>query len=339
MQAISYMPTTTDYGRDDHSIFLFSHIYIARLILSVPYRVSKANFFFRIKMGWQQSAKNLLNSSFLKQPFHILTVTLLSLLLPLSFLLLSRLSCANYYNLLPASTSTAPPEQPSEYYCNFCFSLFLYSTPSLLYILVSIVSIAALIHALTGKITIIAEPPSPIFRPHLYTAWIFLCTLQVCVGLGIEKSITTGIDGSSLSSLDRCNLLSRVVFFLGLHETMLHWCRVVVKPVVDDTVFGGAREERWEERVVMVVSFGWLWWWRLRDEIESLVVVTIAKKELSMSIGMADFVGWWLYYVTVTIGMVRVVKGFIWLAMVFFCRRRRGGSNVTNTCGDHEDKV
>ncbi|XP_024174825.1 uncharacterized protein LOC112180497 [Rosa chinensis] len=291
-------------------------------------------------MGGQQKAMNPLNSSFLKQPFHILTITLLSLLLPLSFLLLSRLSSANYYYLLTLSTTDSPPSPlgSSTYFCDFCSSLFLYSTPSLLYILVSIVSIAALIHGLTGKVTIIAQPPSPIFRPRLYTAWIFLCTLQVCVGLGIEESIATGIDGSSLSSLDKCNLLSRVVFFLGLHETMLHWCRVVVKPVVDDTVFGGTREERWVERGVMAVSFGWLWWWRLRNEIESLVVVTVAKKDLSMNIGMADFVGWWLYYVTVTIGMVRVVKGFMWLAMVFLCRRR-GGNNVTNIYGDPEDKV
>ncbi|XP_050378126.1 uncharacterized protein LOC126795324 [Argentina anserina] len=289
-------------------------------------------------MGWQQKAMNLL-----KQPFQILTITLLSLLLPLSFLLLSRLSCANYYYLLTLSAiSSPPPPQPLEsstYFCDFCSSLLLYSTPFLLYILVSVVSIAALIHGLTGRVTIIAEPPCPIFRPRLYTAWIFLCTLQMCVGLGIEESIATGIDGSSLSSLDKCNLLSRVVFFLGLHETMLHWCRVVVKPVVDDTVFGGAREERWVERGVMAASVGWLWWWRLRDEIESLVVVTMAKKELSMNIGIADFIGWWLYYVTVTIGMVRVVKGFMWLAMIFLCRRRRGGNNITHSSGDPQDKV
>lgn len=334
------MSTTTDYGRDDHSMFLFSHIYSQPLLLSVPYCVSKVSFSFTSKMGWQQKAMNLLNSSFLKQPFHILTVTLLSLLLPLSFLLLSRISCANFYYLLTLSTTnSSPPLESSTNLCDFCSSLFLYSTPFLLYILVSIVSIAALIHALTGKVTIIVEPPSPIFRPRLYTAWIFLCTLQVCVGLGIEESIATGIDGSSLSSLDKCNLLSRVVFFFGLHETMLHWCRVVVKPVVDDTVFGGAREEMWVERGVMAASFGWLWWWRLRDEIESLVVVTMAKKELSMNIGMTDFVGWWLYYVTVTIGMVRVVKGFIWLAVVS-CRRRRGRNNVTtHSFGDPEDKV
>ncbi|KAA8543024.1 hypothetical protein F0562_021481 [Nyssa sinensis] len=118
-------------------------------------------------------------------------------------------------------------------------------------------------------------------------------------------------------------MLSRVVFFLGLHETMLHWMRTVVKLVVDDTIFGFRREERWVERVAMAASFGTLWWWRLRDEIESLVVVPEVKTQLLISIGLADFVGWWLYYLTVTVGMIRVVKGLMWLGMILLCNCRR----------------
>ena len=63
-------------------------------------------------------------------------------------------------------------------------------------------------------------------------------------------------------------MLSRVVFLLGLHETMQVWARMVVRPVVDDTVFGvAAREEKWVERVVVAASLGALWWWRLREDV------------------------------------------------------------------------
>lgn len=110
-----------------------------------------------------------------------------------------------------------------------------------------------------------------------------------------------------------------------------------MKPVVDDTVFGAARGEKWVERVAVAASFGCIWWWRLRDEVESLVVVAKAKRELSMGIGVADFVGWWLYYLTVTIGMVRVVKGVMWLSMVLLCRRRSGGGNFANSCAEDHD--
>ncbi|KAB2605033.1 hypothetical protein D8674_004750 [Pyrus ussuriensis x Pyrus communis] len=296
-------------------------------------------------MDWQyngeQSANKLLTNSttFLKQPFHILTLTLLSLLLPLSFLILSRLSCANYIFSLSFPTLIIPPPEPSNYYSSCIFYLFLYATPSLLYLLVSVVTVAAFIHCITGKITIITEFPGPIFCPRLYPAWIFLCTMQVCVGLGIEGSIVAAevVDGHATFGGvvdEKICLLSRAIFFLGLHETMLHWCRVVVKPVVDDTVFGGAREEKWVERLAIAASFGCLWWWRLRDEVESLAVVAKAKRELAMGLGVADFVGWSLYYLTVTIGMVRVVKGLMWLSMVLLRRRE---ANLCNNCGEDHD--
>ena len=269
----------------------------------------------------------LLNCVFLiRQIVHILTITLLSLLLPLSFLLLARFSSAYYLLSLNSFPSLQSP--------SFLFSFILYTNPSVLYLLASIVSIATLIHGLTGKITFLSELPGPILRPRLYIGWIFLCTLQVCVGLGIEGSIAAGIDGSSFG-LEK-SLLSKTIFFLGLHETMLHWCRVVVKPVVDDTVFGVGREERWVEKVAMAVSFGTLWWWKLRDEVESMVVVAEVKRELSMGIGVAEFVGWWLYYLTVTVGMVRIVKGIMWLVMLWLGRKVR--ENSAESCGA-EDKV
>ncbi|PSS06192.1 Zinc finger CCCH domain-containing protein [Actinidia chinensis var. chinensis] len=253
---------------------------------------------------WQQSgAKQLLT-----QPFHLLTTTLLSLLLPLSFLLLARLSAAHYF-----FTQTQPQNSP------LFFSLFLYTNPSLLPSLISLLTVATLIHGLTGQTTLLTESPKQISRPHLYVAWISLSILQVCVGFGIEGSIAAGIEGSGLGH--ETSLPSRVVFFLGLHETMLYWWRAVVKPVVDDSVFGFSKEERWVERVAVASSFGTLWWWRLRGEVESLVVVVEAKKELMMDIGVADFVGWWLYYLTVIIGTIRIVKVVMWFGVILLLRR------------------
>lgn len=153
-------------------------------------------------------------------------------------------------------------------------------------------------------------------------AWAILCALQVCVGLGIEGSIAAGFDGSllRLGGVEK-SLLSKAVFFLGLHETTVYWSRAVVRPVADDTVFGGRRAEGLLGRVAAAASFGGLWWWRLRAEVEAMVVVPEVKKKLQMDIGVADFVGWWLYYLTVTIGMVRIVKGLMWIGIVLFCRK------------------
>ncbi|XWS46552.1 hypothetical protein CRYUN_Cryun14cG0077600 [Craigia yunnanensis] len=283
-------------------------------------------------MGWKnsyQKARKLLTSPIRKESFHLLTIILLSLLLPLSFLLVARLSCVNY--ILTAITSN--PSQPSP---SFLLSFYFYTNPAVLYILVSAVSIATLVHGLTGKITFVSESPDVVYRPRLYIAWIVLCIVQVSVGLGIEGSIASGIDGAGFG-VER-SLLSRIIFFLGLHEIMLLWFRTVVKPVVDDTIFGAAREERWVHRAAIALSVGTFWWWKLRDEVESLVVVAEAKKELSMSIEMADFLGWWLYYLTVTIGMVRVVKALLWLGIIFLCRRVRRNTDET-TREEDEDKV
>ncbi|KAJ7977664.1 Transmembrane protein [Quillaja saponaria] len=279
--------------------------------------------------NWQQKARELLKSVSLKEFFYTLTLTLLSFLLPISFLLIARLSGAQYYLL--TLTSYFAPEPLS-----FFFSLFLHSNPCILYVLVSIVSIATLIYSLTGKMTLLKESTSPVGQPYLYTAWIFLCTLQVCVGLGIEGSIAAGVDSSDSSFGIGRSFVSRVIFLLGLHETTLHWSRTVVKPVVDDTVFGVAREERWVERVVMAASLGTLWWWKLRDEIEILVVMAEVKKEQLMCVAVADFVGWWLYYLTVSIGMVRIVNGLLWIGMSSFSRREKENSIQT---WPNDDKV
>ncbi|GLU16754.1 hypothetical protein SLE2022_331690 [Rubroshorea leprosula] len=283
-------------------------------------------------MGWwnsEKKAKKLLRTATVVESFHIVASILLSLLLPLSFLLLSRFFYASYL-----FTITATP-------CSFPPSLFLYFSliiiPSLLYVLVSAVSIATVVHGLTGKITFASEFPDPIYRPRLSTAWIILCVLQVCVCLGIEGSIEAEIKGTVTNFGAKRSLLSKVAFFLGLHETMLLWSRVIVKPVVDDTIFKVAREERWVQRVVLAVSLGSFWWWKLRDGVDGLVVAVESKTSL-MGIEPVDFLGWWLYYATVTIGMVRVVKALMWLGMVllFETVRIQDSDDYEQTIEDEE---
>lgn len=262
---------------------------------------------------WKQKAFvakfEIIEYPVLVQPFYVVSITLLSLLLPLSFLLLARLSSAHY---LLSLASISPPK-------TFVFSLFLNTNPNLLHALVSVISLAALIHALTGRISLISELPGPIFRPRVHAAWIFLCTLQVCVGLGIEATIKVGVDGAGFD--DGRSMLSKLVFFLGLHETMIHWSRTIVRPVVDDTIFGGARHERLAERWALAACFGALSWWRLRDEVESLVVVVEVKREMMMKVGLGDFLGLWLYYLTVAIGMARIIKAIMWVSLAIFSRR------------------
>ncbi|KAF5726369.1 hypothetical protein HS088_TW22G00046 [Tripterygium wilfordii] len=63
-----------------------------------------------------------------------------------------------------------------------------------------------------------------------------------------------------------------------------------------------------------------------------MVVVPEAKRELLMEVEVADFIGWWLYYLVVTVGMVRVVKGLMWVGVVVLCRRFRRNS------GDEEQE-
>ncbi|MFQ6666455.1 hypothetical protein Gotur_032797 [Gossypium turneri] len=289
-------------------------------------------------MGWWDNsyheAKKLLISPTMKQPFHLLATLLLSLWLPLAFLLVARLSYVNYTldaTVLDPSSTPSPP--------SFLFSFYLYTNPALLYFLVAAISIVALVHGLTGKVSFVTESPSAFHRPHLRIAWIILCIVQVSVGLGIEGSVAVGINGAGFGV--QRSVLSRLIFFLGLHEVMLVWFRTVVKPVVDDSIFGVVSEEKWVHRAAIALSVGTLWWWKLRDEVESLVVVAEAKKELSMEIEMADFLGWWLYYLTVTVGMVRIVKALLWVGFALLCRgvRRNIDDEIIAMEEEDQDKV
>ncbi|CAH8330432.1 unnamed protein product [Eruca vesicaria subsp. sativa] len=265
---------------------------------------------------WLREAEQLV-----VKPFRLVTTTLLSLLLPLSFLLLSRLSSASFLFSLIKS----PPQGDSSFF----FSIFHYTNPAILYVAVSAISVYTLVLGLTTKITATDPNRSIPFYPHVTMAWLTLFLVQISVGLGLEGTSSNGLTIGS-----ERNFLSRIVFFCGLHEVMLLWCRVIVRPVVDSTLIGGdvghhRREETVGERVALAVSCGTLWWWKLRDEVEALVGVAEAKRALlllllptdgtfdvSMDVGTVDFVNWWLYYMVVTIGIVRIVRGSLWVGMI-----------------------
>ncbi|XP_042050213.1 uncharacterized protein LOC121795701 [Salvia splendens] len=230
-----------------------------------------------------------------RHPFQIMTTTLLSLLLPLSFLLLARLASAHYL----LSVSEDYPRRPR---------------------------VSSLTNAVTGKTTFLSRSPAePLTPARLYVAWLFLVVLQLCVGVGIEGSIAASVEGSNFGQDG--SFICRLVFFFGLHEIMLFWWRTVVKPVVDDTIFGGWRAEGWVEKAVVGLSYGGLWWWRLREEVEALVMVAEVKREMMlMGVGVVDFLGFWLYYVTVTVGMVRMVRALV-STVAILVRRRESRPN------------
>ncbi|CDP17064.1 unnamed protein product [Coffea canephora] len=319
-----------------------------------------------------------------RDPFRILTTLLLSLLLPLSFLLLARLSTARHISAPATSQPSTNCRDDDHLLCFlFLFHHFI-NTSTIVYALVCLVTVAAFVHGLTAgppaslnvlssnrrcQSPVSVEPDDAFRRLRLYAAWIILCTLQICVGLGIEGSTSTDagcslmmrhFHGSPTPGWQEriSSLLSRVTFIVGLHETTHFWSKSVVKPVVDDTVMGCVvKEERWMERVGMAMSFGGLWWWKLKDEVDALAAV-VMKKELQPmllvvqeqgagGLGVADLVGWWLYYLTAAIGSIRLIKGGIWLGMILlfkfrrgYLRRRRRQDSASDTpASDHDYQV
>ncbi|CAA7017785.1 unnamed protein product [Microthlaspi erraticum] len=284
-------------------------------------------------------------------PFRLITTTLLSLLLPLSFLLLSRLSSSSFFLSLNASSpSSSPPLS----------SFFLYTNSAFVIVFVFLLSVYTLVHALATKITTKDRNRSiaAAFSPHVSVSWLILFLVQISVVLGLERTVSEGVNRIIISS--ERSFLIRLMFFFGLHEVMILWYRVIVRPVVDSTLLGEGfmmREETVEEKVAFAVSCGTFWWWKLRDEVESLVGAAECKRELmllllqidgnkvSLDVGTMDFVNWWLYYLVVTIGVVRIVKGSLWFVMilVFEQRGRRNpceistASTVSKDCSVHCD--
>ncbi|KAF8112932.1 hypothetical protein N665_0058s0032 [Sinapis alba] len=274
-------------------------------------------------MEGEIAKKNTRGSWSLLRPFQMISISLLSLLLPLSFLFLSRLSLSS---VVPVTVSRV--------------SSFLHQADvGVLYTILSLIIISTLINNLSGK------PECSLLHSHLYICWIVLFLVQACVAFGIEGMImsttmsTNPDENLFLASQERW-VLVRVMFFLGLHEVMLMWFRVVVKPVVDDTVFGVymEEEERWSERVVVAVTFGLMWWWRLRDEVESLVVVAEVKRKLLTSLDGVDFLNWWMYYICVVIGLVKIFKAVSYFVNMFILtikRSRKGCESCVVVDVDH----
>ncbi|CAK9310174.1 unnamed protein product [Citrullus colocynthis] len=254
-------------------------------------------------MAFQNWLKN--HNSLSKKLFHLLTVTLLTLSLPLAFLLFCRLVRFHYLHaFLPLSTPL-----PSILSADRIFLL----------VLISLISTAAFFDNLLGKSILLPTKSSG-----LSAAWFVLCALQIGMALGIDQGTEISIDASSLGL--RRSLWCRLMFFLGLHTAMIQWSKVAVKPVVDDTVFGAPMEENWSERIAMAVSFGGLWWWRLRDEAESPAMVAENMMELLIDPTMADFCGLALYYLIVAIGFVKILRSFVWF-LKFLLRERKEESS------------
>ncbi|XP_022145190.1 uncharacterized protein LOC111014692 [Momordica charantia] len=248
---------------------------------------------------WLQNFKNL---------FHLLTLTLLSLSLPLSFLLFCRLDRSLYLHaFLPLSTPLSSLASAGRV---------------ILLALISVIAIAALLDSLLGRSVVLAKSCG------LSAAWLVLCALQVGVALGIGEGVAVAIDAESLGL--RRSLWCRGMFFLGLHTAMIHWSKSAVKPVVDDTIFGAPVEENWWGRVAMAVSFGALWWWRLRDEAESPAIVAESMMELLTHPTMADFAGWALYYLIVATGFVKILRSVVWFRE--FLLRKRKEENSSQFC-------
>ncbi|KAL9666780.1 hypothetical protein QQ045_001120 [Rhodiola kirilowii] len=179
----------------------------------------------------------------------------------------------------------------------------------LLHALLTIVSLSTFLHGLTENTIVLDHKVPP----------IVLCALLASVDLGLEHNIASGAtsethlinfkDGT-ISCLSLST--SMVLFLLGLHETMMHWSNLIVKPVVDDMVFMSLKEgNKVVEKAVMTVSCGAMWWWMLRDEVASMVVAAVVVDG-----GVSDLIFWWLYFATLFIGMVKIVKCLFWVGSV-----------------------
>ncbi|KAK1278492.1 hypothetical protein QJS04_geneDACA007075 [Acorus gramineus] len=209
----------------------------------------------------------------LKHIFHTFSLTILSLLLPLSFFLLARL--------------TSSPH--------------LYT--KLIQCLVALVCLTALLSALTNKL----------IRPSTRFAWTFACFFQLCITIGVEGTISS----SPVQQAFGVAWPLRAVFIIGLHGVTLHWSDGVVRSIVDDTIFGFSADGEHEERVLVGGAFSVLWLWLLQGEVEAMLVgVALGVQKLEVLSG--GFGCFFVCYVTTMVGVVRLVKGLVWMGKHLF---------------------
>ena len=266
--------------------------------------------------------------------FRLFSTISISLLLPLSYLVLARLANARYL----LSFACEPPAS------SFLSSFFLYTNPNILCALICIVCLNALIHALADQVSPTEGHLGLVFYPRVPEACLFLGALQVCVGLGIEGTRADGLKEAVFALEGNKDKLTKVVMLVGMHETMVCWCRTMVRPLADASALGGAQEEsRWVERVALGLSFVGLWWWKLRHEVDALAAVVEVKRYMMIRVGLSDLLGWWLYYLTLIVGISVIAKGIVWVGMFIFCRLLTSHEEIieetSNECYGSNNKV
>ncbi|EPS58141.1 hypothetical protein M569_16675, partial [Genlisea aurea] len=207
--------------------------------------------------------------------FHIVATTILTLLLPASFVLLSHRFSTQESSFL---TFISPS----------LWAEILY----LLFFLIGFSSLAAGIRSSPRSET-------PLTPTRIAFSWLCLFLLITCVACGVGGRVTAGFrEGSEKGWIWRGLLL------VGLHEMMVFWGRTAVKPAVDDTLYGGWREEGLPEKVITAIGCGGVWWCLMRTE--SLIIT-------------GSFPGFWLHYLMIAIGISKFYRGFLFMAA---CRRK-----------------
>ncbi|KAJ0979919.1 hypothetical protein J5N97_015393 [Dioscorea zingiberensis] len=242
-----------------------------------------------------QEEPSLTTSIVIKHVFHKVSLTLLSLLLPLSFLLLSRMS------------SPSPMLSPSIF-----VSFTLRISSLLLQSLVAIISLSTLYCALTSRIP----------RPPLFISWTILFIFQASVSFGIESSIAAGVQPVAAVSTCRVPWIAYTIFFIGLYETMMTWVKMLVKPVADDTIFMSSINDCFIDKVVVGLAYSVLWMKVLQDEMEPLVLA-VGNEGLVMHGGCSGLLLWLIGYVTTIAGLMKIILGAVWMIeklLFFHCR-------------------